>query len=149
MKKIICIALVFVFALSFTSCAGSNTQTTNTEAIETTTQKPAAKELDLNEFLLSLEENIVAAKYEYEGNLYSFTVGVSEIHTSYITAVVYGYKNGIKSYYYNNYVTVELSELDIKNLSLNDMIYVEGYIEVVENANGENTFKIIDAVVVI
>ena len=147
MKKIICVMFVLVIALNFASCGQSNTSTAYTESTEATTQKPVAQELDLNALAVSLEENIVAAKYEYEGNLYSCTVGVSEIHTSYITAIVYGYRNGIKSFYYNDYVTVELSSLDIKNLSVNDMIRIEGYIEVFEKSDGESTFRIIDAIV--
>lgn len=136
----------FTLVFSFSACGSSTYETPTTTTIPTT-QKPVAQDLDLNEFVVSLEKNIVAAKDEYEGKLYSFSIEVSEIHASYITAVVYGYRNGIKSYYYNDYVTVELSESDIKDLSLKDMIYVEGYIEVYEKTDGESTFRIVDAVV--
>ncbi len=143
MKKIICIIMGFVLAFSFSACSSNVSETQTTTTISTT--RPEAQNISLSILNSMINSNIVAAKEEYEGNLYTFSVKVSDIHSSYIEAVVYE----STSISYNSFggVQVRLSNSDISSLRKGDEITVEGYVEIFESYSG-NGFRIIDAVVV-
>lgn len=143
MKKIICIIMGFVLVFSFSACSSDVTETQETTTVSTT--RPEAQSISLSLLNSMINSNIVAAKEEYEGNLYTFLVEVSDIHSSYIEAIVYE----STSISYNSFggVQVLLSNSDISSLRKGDEITVEGYVEIFETYGG-NGFKIVDAVVV-
>ncbi len=143
MKKIICVIMAFVFAISFSACGSSTVEIPTIATVPTT--KPEAQSISLSILNSMINSNIVAAREEYEGNLYTFSVKVSDIHSSYIEAVVYE----STSISYNSFggVQVRLSNSDISSLRKGDEITVEGYVEIFESYSG-NGFRIIDAVVV-
>lgn len=139
-KRVLCLIMALVFGLVFSSCDANNA--TSPTDVQTTAKEPAS-ELSFSYFNTLLQSNIVAAREEFENNLYSFTVEVSEIHSSYITGYVIQDMGG-----YFSGVSIYLSSDDIKDLSIGDEIMVEGYIEIFEAIGGGNGFSIKDAVVV-
>ena len=135
--------MVLAFVFSFSACGSSVSETQTTTTISIT--RPEVQSLRLSTLTSMIDDNIVAAQEEFEGNLYTFTIKVTDIFSAYIHANVYD--STTTSDYSCGWVQVILDKSDISSLRKGDVITIEGYVEISE-LYGKEQFHIVDAVVV-
>lgn len=129
MKKILALMLAAALALSLVACGGGggtgdNKTLTKEEMIE------SAGLLRIDKIDSDTKDNIVNAKEKYIGNCYETSGIVLNIHED---GCILGTSYGIGSR-----IKVLLSEEEIKNLSINDLITVVGYINEIEQGQTIN-----------
>lgn len=141
------VVMVLLFAFYIEINNDVNNSSTDVSAIPAeTTTKQKAPQINLQLLKTLLDSNIVAAEDEFEGNLYTFKIRVSEIHSNSVTATVY--ETNESGYLACKNISVSLDRSDIKPLMKGDELTIEGYVSISQSWYSENVFEITRAYVV-